>query len=98
MGNRSVESPKWLRFGNVEGRTILPSGEIVPLDSSKVFHGRAFELGKRYAVLKTTFAFSSVQPGAILEYQTERRRQIGSIHRRGFLIPRIWQHSSPRSA
>jgi hypothetical protein len=71
MGNRSVESPKWLRFGNVEGRTILPSGEIVPLDSSKVFHGRAFELGKRYAVLKTTFAFSSVQPGAILEYQTE---------------------------
>ena len=70
-GSRSIEQPKWVRFSKVEGRTILPSGEIVPLDSSKVFHGRAFEAGRRYAVLKTTFAFPSVQPGAILEYQTE---------------------------
>src|SRR5690349_15148265 len=70
-GNRSIEEPKWVRFGKVEGRTILPSGEIVPLDPSKVFHGRTFELGKRYAVLRTTFAFSSVQPGAILDYQTD---------------------------
>jgi len=70
-GNRSIEEPKWVRFSKVEGRTILPSGEIVPFDPSKVFHGRAFEAGRRYAVLKTTFALPSVQPGAILEYQTE---------------------------
>ena len=70
-GNRSIEQPKWVRFSKVEGRTILPSGEIVPLDPSKVFHGRAFEAGRRYAIFKTSFALPSVQPGAILEYQTE---------------------------
>jgi transglutaminase-like putative cysteine protease len=71
-GNVSFETPKFLRLSKIEGRTILPSGEIVPLDTSKVFRSVAYQAGKDFAVLATSFAFSSVQPGAILEYQTEQ--------------------------
>jgi transglutaminase-like putative cysteine protease len=69
--NVSVDSPKWVRLAKVEGRTILPSGEIIPLDSSKVFRGKAYEAGKNFAILKTSFTFPSVEPGAIFEYQME---------------------------
>ena len=66
-----VDAPKYVRFSKVEGRTILPSGEIIPLDSSKVFRGKSYESGKNFAILETSFTFPSVEPGAIIEYQIE---------------------------
>ena len=69
--NVSVDAPKYIRISKIEGRTILPSGQIIPLDSSQVFRGRSFEAGRNYAILKTSFSFPSVETGAIIEYQTE---------------------------
>jgi hypothetical protein len=69
--NISVDAPKYIRLSKIEGRTILPTGEIIPLDSSKVFRGKAYEAGKNFAVLETSFTFPSVAPGAIIEYQME---------------------------
>ena len=43
--NVELEAPKYLRDTKIEGRTILPSGEIIPLDTSKVFHGVAYRSG-----------------------------------------------------
>jgi Domain of Unknown Function with PDB structure (DUF3857)/Transglutaminase-like superfamily len=70
-GNVSVDAPKFVRMSRIEGRTILPSGEIIPLDSSKVFRGKAYTEGKNFAILESSFTFPSVQPGAIIEYQIE---------------------------
>ena len=70
--NVEMESPKSMRLSKVEGRTILTSGEVVPLDASKVFHTIGYKSGKGFAELTTSFAFSSAEPGAILEYQTEQ--------------------------
>ena len=69
--NISVDAPKYIRLSKIEGRTILPTGEIIPLDSSKVFRGKAYEAGKNFAILETSFTFPSVVPGAIIEYQME---------------------------
>ena len=69
--NVSVEHEKFFRLSKVEGRTILPSGEIIPLDSSKVFQGTVFQEGKHFALLSTNFTLPSVVPGSIIEYQTE---------------------------
>jgi hypothetical protein len=69
--NVSLDTYKFERLSKVEGRTILPSGEIIPLDSSKVFRGKAYEAGKNFAILQTSFTFPSVEPGAIIEYQIE---------------------------
>ena len=71
LGSVSIEAPKFVRINKIEGRTILPSGEIVPLDSSKVFRGKAYTEGKSFAILASSFTFPSVQPGAIIEYQVE---------------------------
>jgi hypothetical protein len=71
MANVLVEHGKRFRLSNVEGRTILPSGEIVPLDSSKVFQGTAYQEGKRFTLLSTNFTLPSVVPGSIIEYQIE---------------------------
>ena len=70
-GNVSVDAPKFVRISRIEGRTILPSGETIPLDSSKVFRGKAYTEGKNFAILESSFTFPSVQPGAIIEYQVE---------------------------
>ena len=70
-GNVSVDAPKFVRMSRIEGRTILPSGEIIPLDSSKVFRGKAYTEGKNFAILESSFTFPSVQQGAIIEYQIE---------------------------
>ena len=70
-GNISIDAPKFVRMSKIEGRTILPSGEIIPLDSSKVFRGKAYTEGKNFAILESSFTFPSVQPGAIIEYQIE---------------------------
>src|ERR1700674_5526875 len=69
--NVSVDAPKYMRMSKIEGRTILPSGQIVALDPSQVFRGRSFEAGRNYAIVKTSFTFPSVEAGAIIEYQTE---------------------------
>jgi Domain of Unknown Function with PDB structure (DUF3857)/Transglutaminase-like superfamily len=70
-GNVSIDASKLVRMSRIEGRTILPSGEIIPLDSSKVFRGKAYTEGKNFAILESSFTFPSVQPGAIIEYQIE---------------------------
>ena len=67
--NVSVDTQKFVRLSKIEGRTVLSSGEIIPLDSSKVFRGRAYEAGKHFAIIRTNFTFPSVEPGAIIEYQ-----------------------------
>jgi len=69
--NVSVDASKQMRLAKIEGRTILPSGQIIPLDPSQVFRGRSFEAGRNYAILKTSFSFPSVEAGAIIEYQTD---------------------------
>jgi hypothetical protein len=69
--NVSLDSPKWEHISNIQGRTILPDGRIIPLDSSQVFSGRSFQSGKNFYAVKTSFTFPSVQPGAIVEYQME---------------------------
>ena len=70
-GNVTVEDAKFVRISRIEGRTILPSGEIIPLDTSKIFRGTAYTEGKNFAILESSFTFPSVQPGAIIEYQVE---------------------------
>ena len=70
-GNISVDHEKSFRLSKIVGRTILSSGEIIPLDSSKVFQGVAYQEGKSFAILETSFTFPSVAPGAIIEYQVE---------------------------
>lgn len=70
-GNISVDHEKSFRLSKIEGRTILPSGEIIPLDSSKVFQGIAYKEGNNFAILETSFTFPSVAPGAIIEYEVE---------------------------
>src|SRR5215831_2183753 len=67
----SVDHEKSFRLSKVEGRTILPSGEVIPLDSSKVFKGIVYQEGKHFAMLATNFTLPSVEPGAIFEYQVE---------------------------
>jgi len=69
--NVSVEHFKRFRVAKVIGQTILPSGEVIPLDSSKVFQGLVHQEGKRFTLLATNFTLPSVAPGAILEYQIE---------------------------
>jgi hypothetical protein len=69
--NISLEAPKYMRLSKIEGRTILPSGQIIPLDPSQVFRGRAYEAGKTFAIIKTSFTLPNVEPGAIIEYQAE---------------------------
>ncbi len=71
MANVSAEHDKFFRLSKVEGRTILPTGEIIPLDSSKVFQGTVFKEGKNFAILSTNFTLPSVVPGSIIEYQIE---------------------------
>jgi hypothetical protein len=69
--NIAEEHWKHFRLSSVQGRTILPSGEIIPLDSSKVFQGTAYQEGKHFTLLSTNFTLPSVVPGSIIEYQIE---------------------------
>ena len=67
--NISFEANRYLRTSKIEGRTILRSGQIVPLDSSKVFRTNAYESGSGTRIMKTSFALPAAEPGAILEYK-----------------------------
>jgi hypothetical protein len=67
----SVEHFKRFRIGKVDGHTILPSGESIPLDPSKIFQGTVHQEGKHFTLLSTNFTLPAVTPGAILEYQVE---------------------------
>jgi hypothetical protein len=69
--NVAVDAPKYLRVSKVEGRTILPSGQTIPLDTSQIFRGVAYKSGRHFAVMQTSFTLPSVEPGAIIEYQVE---------------------------
>jgi transglutaminase-like putative cysteine protease len=69
--NVSVEHFKRFRLSKVEGQTVLPTGEVIPLDSSKIFQGTVYKEGKNFALLATNFTLPSVTPGSIIEYQTD---------------------------
>lgn len=64
--NVSMEAPKFVRLSKVEGRTILPSGEIIPLDPSKVLRGKTYQAGKNFAEIGTHFSLPAVESGAII--------------------------------
>lgn len=67
--NVSFEASRYRRFKSAEGRTILPDGRVVPLDSSQVFTGKSYETGSGAVFMKTSFALPAAEPGAILEYR-----------------------------
>lgn len=69
--NVVLEHLKLYRVAKIEGRTILPSGEVIPLDTSKIFQGTVYQEGKRFSLLATRFTLPEVVPGAILEYQSD---------------------------
>src|SRR5258708_12561578 len=70
--NVSVDAPKEVRMSKIEGRTVLPTGQVIPLDSSQVFRGRSFEAGRNFAILKTTFTFPSGRAAAFIEYRPKQ--------------------------
>jgi hypothetical protein len=72
--NVSFAARKGLRLSKIEGRTILPSSGIVPLDSSQVHRGRIYESARGAAIIKTSFALPAVEPGAIIEYRMEQNQ------------------------
>ena len=70
FANISIESSKYDRLSKIEGRTVLPSGEIIRLDPSQIFKGKEYEFGSGLSIFKTSFALPSAEPGAIVEYRT----------------------------
>ncbi len=84
--NVSVEDTKFVRISKVEGRTILPSGEIIPLDTSKVFRGTAYTEGKNFAMLAIQLHFSVRCSPERSSSIRSRRTRIGFILRPGFSI------------
>lgn len=73
FANISIETDKSQRTDIVRGRTILPSGQVVPLDPSRVFRSQVYASGKQAAFFKTVFTVPDVEPGAIIEFQTEEQ-------------------------
>jgi hypothetical protein len=84
--NVSVDTTKYVRLSKVEGRTILPSGEIIPLDPSKVFRGRAYEAGKNSPSCKPASRFprSSRARSSSIKW---RKTWIGFFRHPGFSTP-----------
>ncbi len=91
FGNVVLDTPKFLRLSKIEGRTILPSGEIIPLDTSKVFHGVAFTDGKEFRGTDDQFCVLLGAAGPSSNIRSTRRRT-GSIRRHGFSIRAGWRH------
>jgi hypothetical protein len=54
-----------VRLGDFQGRTVLSDGTVIPLPKSAVFERR---ISKKNGFFETVVAFSSVEPGAILDY------------------------------
>lgn len=76
--NIKVDDYKFQRLTKVEGRPILPSGEIIPLDSSKVFRGKAYEEGKTLPSYKRALHFPPSSLGQSSSIKLKRLRT-GSI-------------------
>ena len=84
--NVSVDAPKYVRLSKIEGRTILPSGEIIPLDSSKVFRGKAYQSGKISPSCKPASRFPRSSRERLSNIKW-RKMRIGFILLRGFSTP-----------
>lgn len=94
--NISVDAPKYIRLSKIEGRTILPTGEIIPLDSSKVFRGKAYEAGKISPSWKPASHFPRSCPARSSSIKW-RKTWTGSFLHLGFSTPVNSAHCSPHS-
>jgi transglutaminase-like putative cysteine protease len=70
MNQGEIEIPHsaFARLSNLEGRTVLPDGRVVPLPKDARFERR---LSKAEKLFVTSVAFPAVEVGAILDYQYE---------------------------
>jgi len=95
-GNVSVEATKFVRISKIEGRTILPSGEIIPLDSSKVFRGVAYTEGKTSPYCNPASLSHPCNRERSSSIRS-RKTRIGFILRPGFSIRANSGRCNPRS-
>src|SRR5258708_13516761 len=61
--NVSVDAPKEVRMSKIEGRTVLPTGQVIPLDCPQGFRGRSFEAGRNFSILNTCLTLPSEDDG-----------------------------------
>jgi len=83
----AVAHNDFIRLAGFKGRTILPDGREIPLDSDARFERKR---SKRHGRRVTTVTFPSVAVGAILDYQYELRME--SIY---FLEPWYFSEELP---
>jgi Domain of Unknown Function with PDB structure (DUF3857) len=57
FANISIETDKSRRIDIVRGRTILPSGQVVPLDPSLVFRSQVYASGRQAAFFRPSLRF-----------------------------------------
>jgi transglutaminase-like putative cysteine protease len=69
-GEASLFHSRQVRLQNLEGRTVLPGGKVIPLPKDSIFRRRISKANKQFV---TSIAFPSVEVGAILDYQYELR-------------------------
>ncbi len=68
QGEIEIPHSSFVRLSNLEGRTVLPDGRVVPLPKDARFERR---LSKAEKLFVTSVAFPAVEVGAILDYQYE---------------------------
>ena len=95
-GNVSIDASKLVRMSRIEGRTVLPSGEIIRLDSSKVFRGKAYTEGKTSPYWNPVLPFRPCSRERLSSIKS-RRTRIGFIHLPGFSIRVSWGRCNLRS-
>lgn len=66
FGEVEIPHSGFYRLKDVEGRTVLPDGRVVPLPEDAIFEERRSRSLKRFT---TKLAFPAVEVGAILDYR-----------------------------
>ena len=69
-GEEEIGHSAFWRLKKVEGRTVLPNGDVVPLPKDAIFEERRSRSGKSFV---TKLVFPAVEVGAILDYYYEVR-------------------------
>lgn len=86
-GEVALFHTKWARLQNLQGRTVLPDGRVVPLSKDATFRRKLSQNDKQFV---TSIAFPAVEVGAILDYRYEIR--VDSIF---FMEPWYFQEEVP---
>jgi uncharacterized protein DUF3857 len=60
------------RVSNIQARTVKSDGTVVPVAADQIFQKVVRQVGD-FKVVEWVFNFPAVEPGAIVEYQYERR-------------------------